>query len=151
MNYTHHKNHAVNGNQLYEYIIRPGDDDVDVVVRRLLTTLGFKSKLLGTQYLKDAIVYRYDNSYTLRVGMTNSAYIAVAKIWRSTSTRVERAIRNSIVNCYTYGSLKSFNSLAQAQVIHDDYAPSNGEFMSSVVNWLQLEMQSGRTRQLTTS
>lgn len=137
---------AISRQQMYENIIGENADDVSLVVGRLITYLGFKSKLLGTQYLKDAILYRYDNSNVVRVGMTNSAYVAVADRWHSTANRVERAIRNSIINCHTYGSLKAFNELAQAQIISSQFAPSNGEFMSSVVNWLQLEKQSGRIK-----
>ncbi|MCH5152833.1 MAG: hypothetical protein J1F68_02590 [Clostridiales bacterium] len=137
---------AMSRQQMYENIIGEGEDNVDLVVRRLITSLGFKSKLLGTKYLEDAILYRYANANIMFAGMTNSAYIAVADIWCSTANRVERAIRNSIINCYTHGALKSFNDLAQAPVINAEFAPSNGEFMSSVVNWLQLEKQSGRIK-----
>ena len=139
-------NTAVIRQRMYDNIIGDGEYDVYQVVRRLITLLGFKSKLLGTQYIQDAILHRYINSNFMYVGMTNNAYVAVADLRHSTSTRVERAIRNTILDCYTHGSLKSFNDLAQAQIIASDYAPSNGEFMSSVVNWLQMEKQSGRIK-----
>ena len=147
MNYAKHEKNdvALSRQQMYENIIGEGSD-VNVVVGRLLTILGFKSKLLGTKYLENAILYRYNNSNIVRVGMTNSTYVAVANQFYSTSTRVERAIRNTIVNCHIHGALSSFNDLAKAQVIDDRYAPSNSEFMSSVVNWLQLEKQSGRIK-----
>ena len=146
MNYTKHdkKTLPINRQQLYDNVFGV-KGTVDTVVRRLLTSLGFKSKLLGTQYLKDAILYRYDNIDSLQVGMTTRAYVVVANTYNSTSTRVERAIRNSILNCYTYGALKAFNELAQAPVIDSKFPPSNGEFMCSVVNLLQLEIQSAET------
>lgn len=136
---------AISRQQMHDNIIGAGES-VSLVIGRLITSLGFKSKLLGTQYLQDAILYRYSNSNIVRVGMTNSAYVAVAESRLSTANRVERAIRNTIVNCHTHGKLTSFNDLAQAQVINDKFAPSNGEFMSSVVNWLRLEQQSGRIK-----
>lgn len=147
MNYIKQEKNSliINRQQVYE-IISEGEGDTKLVVRRLLTLLGFKSKLLGTQYLQDAILYRYANLGTMYAGMTNRAYIAVADKWNSTSTRVERAIRNSIVNCYIHGALKSFNDLSQAPIIDTEFAPSNGEFMCSVVNWLQLEMQSDQEK-----
>lgn len=145
-NATNERNNvALNTKQMYENIIG-GGNDVELVVRRLITSLGFKSKLLGTKYLEDAILYRYANANTMFAGMTNRAYIAVADMWHSTANRVERAIRNSIINCHIHGDLQSFNDLAQTQTIKSQFAPSNGEFMSSVVNWLQLEKQSGRIK-----
>ena len=137
---------TIDRQQMYDNIIGQGESGVSLVVGRLITLLGFKSKLIGTRYLQDAILYRYDNHNVMRVGMTNRAYIAVADLWGSTANRVERAIRNSIINCYTHGALKIFNELAQAPIISADFAPSNGEFMSSVVNWLQLEKQSGNIK-----
>ena len=143
-NAKHESAVAINRQQMYENIIGHGCN-VEIVVRRLLTILGFKSKLLGTKYLEYAILYRFDNANRVFAGMTHRAYVSVAKTCQTTSTRVERAIRNTIINCFNYGALKSFNTLAQARII-DDYAPSNGEFISSVVNWLQLEKQSGHIR-----
>ena len=146
INATQHRSNAQsNREQMYEVIVGR-DCNVELVAKRLLTTLGFKSKLMGTQYLKDAIVYRYNNAHVICVGMTNRTYIAVAKMHNTTSTRVERAIRNAIITCFSEGALKSFNTLAQAKIIHDDYAPSNGEFLCSVVNWLQLEVSSGNIK-----
>ncbi|MCH5157185.1 MAG: hypothetical protein J1G02_04845 [Clostridiales bacterium] len=147
MNYARYEQrHRLNRQQMYDSIIEDGSHDVGNVVQRLLTILGFKSKLLGTQYLMDAILFRYDNGNNLYVGMTSGTYDAVATLRNSTSTRVERAIRNTIVNCHTHGELKSFNVLTQTHVVDAEFAPSNGEFMCSVVNWLQLEKQSGHIR-----
>lgn len=139
-------NLSVSRKQLHANVIGDGNDNVSLVIARLITLLGFKSKLLGTQYLRDAILYRYNNYNAVRVGMTSSAYTAVADMWLSTANRVERAIRNSIINCHMHGALTAFNDLTQTHVIDAKFAPSNGEFMSSVVNWLQLEKQSGRIK-----
>ena len=145
MNYARREKTKITTNrqQIRDCIVG-SSDDVHIVVRRLIMFLGFKSKLLGTQYLLDAILYRYENSNVMRVGMTNTSYGAVADKWQTTPSRVERAIRNTISNCHNNGSLSNFNELVQAQIIDVNYAPSNGEFVCSVVNWLQLEIQMGR-------
>ena len=137
---------TINHRKTYEYIIGVDVDDTKLIIMRLLTALGFKSKLLGTKYLEYAILYRYENSNEIFAGMTNRTYIAVANTCNTTPTRVERAIRNSIFNCHSTGALKRFNDLAQTPIIDDKYVPSNGEFICSVVNWLQLEKQSGRIK-----
>ena len=131
---------------MYETIIDDNANNVKLVIGRLFTLLGFKSKLLGTQYLQEAVLYQYGNVNDVRVGRTSSAYNAIACAHNSTCTRVERAIRNSIVNCHTQGALKSFNILTHAPIIDAKFAPSNGEFMCSVVNWLRLETESGRIK-----
>lgn len=142
----HRENARITREQMYENVVGQ-DCNVNLVTKRLLTILGFKSKLMGTQYLEDAIVYRYNNAFVICVGMTNRTYVAVADMHNSTSTRVERAIRNAIMTCFSEGALKSFNTLTQANTIRDEYAPSNGEFMCSVVNWLQLETRLGNIKE----
>lgn len=143
---TQEKHNMHSRKQMYQNIIGDSKGNVQLVVGRLLTSLGFKSKLLGTQYIQDAILYRYENYNAPCVGMTNRAYFAVAQMRSTTASRVERAIRNSISNCYNHGALRCFNDLAQAQIIDGEFAPSNGEFICSVVNWLRLEAQSGHIR-----
>ena len=139
MTYAKHGNTPKpNRQQLYDAIVGK-EDDIAIIVGRLLTTLGFKSNLTGTQYLKGAILYRYSNAQTVCVGMITDTYKIVADKYNTVHTRVERAIRHSIINCYTNGDLKLFNELVQASIIDEEFAPSNGEFICSVVNWLQLE------------
>ena len=130
----------------YEYVVGDGSNSIDIIVGRLLIALGFKSKLIGTAYLKEAILLRYSKPNTCRIGLISDIYPTVANKLDSTVNRVERAIRNTINDCYTNGELLRFNDLIQCQVISPVYAPTNGELLSSVVNWLQIEHQQQRVK-----
>lgn len=140
------KDDAVNESYLrhehiYKFVVGDGTRDIDIVVGKLLIALGFKSKLIGTTYLKEAILCRYDRVDSCRIGLISDIYPAVADKLDSTVNRVERAIRNTINDCYSNGQLLYFNDLLQCQVISPTYAPTNGELLCSVVNWLQIERQ----------
>ena len=132
--------------QMYENIVGDGSHSVDVVVGRLLLALGFKSKLIGTTYLKDAILLRYNKTNASRIGLISDIYPAVAEKQESTVNRVERAIRNTINECYSRGTLLGLNNLFKCQVISPVYAPTNGELLSSIVDWLQIERQQHRVK-----
>lgn len=127
--------------QLYENIVGDGTSSIDVIVGRLLLALGFKSKLIGTTYLREAILLRYNKSNACRIGLISDIYPAVAQKQASTVNRVERAIRNTINDCYDRGTLLNLNNLFKCQIISPVYAPTNGELLSSIVDWLQIERQ----------
>ena len=125
--------------QIYRFVMGDGSDALDVVLGRLLFALRFKNKLIGTNYLKEAIVARLQLPQHARVSLTRQVYSRVAEKLCSTVDRVERAIRNAIVDCHNHGSLLALNDLIQCNVVSKTYVPTNGEFISNVVSWLCLE------------
>lgn len=132
---------------LYNLVVGDGIDNLDVAVQRLFFALGFKSKLLGTTYLKEAIKLWHALPSTKRVVLTADVYPPIATKLKSTPDRVERAIRNSIHDCHVNGKLIYFNDLVQSDVISPKYVPTNGEFLSSVVSWLRIQCRE-QARQL---
>ena len=136
----------LSGEKLYGVIVGDGTKDVDTAVGHMLLCLGFKSKLIGTRYLKSAIMYRYHKGHVARVSLTGDVYRVIAENNNSTVNRVERAIRNSITDCNDNGNLIAFNDLVHTQIVEPSFAPTNGELINSIVNWLQLEKQRGHMR-----
>ena len=128
-------------------VLCDGIESIEDVVQMLFFALSFKSKLSGTVYLKEAIRYWYTLPAAKRVVMTTDIYPPVATKLYSTPDRVERAIRNAIIDCYRNGNLMLFNDLVQSDVISPKYAPTNGEFLSSVVSWLRVQSRE-RFRQM---
>ena len=124
---------------LYHTVVGDGIENVDVAVQRLFFALGFKSKLLGTTYLREAIKLWEALPATKRVVMTTDIYPPIAQRLHSTPDRVERAIRNAIIDCHTHGKLILFNDLVQSDVVSPKYAPTNGEFLSCLVSWLRIQ------------
>ena len=127
--------------QLHSQIIDDGPHDVSVVVGRLFMILCFKNKLVGTNYLKEAVLHRYAKSERTKVSLTKEIYPAIAEKFSTTVDRVERAIRNSIKDCHDHGNLYAFNTLTRSEVIKTEYPPTNGELISNIANWLLLEHQ----------
>ena len=61
-----------------------------------LVAMGHQDNLLGTNYLRTA-VEMYGTGYTL---MTKELYPEVARVWGTTPSRCERAIRHSIETAF---------------------------------------------------
>lgn len=132
---------------LYKLVFGHGVDSIEGAVQRLFFALGFKNKLIGTTYLREAVGTWCDMPTSARVVLTADIYPNVARKFNSTAGRVERAIRNTLLDCYSNGRLIFFNDLVQSDVISAQYPPTNGEFLSSVVSWLRIQFRD-RYRQL---
>ncbi len=135
------------GEKLYQSVVGDGACDVHALVGQLLIGLGFKSKLIGTQFLKDAIVYRYQKSDVAHVSYNNDVYLQVANKLHSTVCRVERAIRNTINDCAEFGNLNAFDDLTHGRLTENGYVPSNTELISSIVGWLEIEKDKGHIKE----
>ena len=133
---------------MMKLVVGKGIESIDEAVQRLFFALGFKSKLLGTTYLKESIRLWFGFPSTKRVVMTTDIYPLIAKRLDSTPERVERAIRNAIIDCYDKGKLIWYNDLVRSEIVCPPYKPTNGEFISSVVSWLRIQCRN-QARQLT--
>lgn len=138
--------HFLRGKELYQSVIGKGQHDVHALVQQLLIELGFKSKLIGTSFLRDAILYRYEKSDVAHVHYSNEVYAAVAEKLQSTPSRVERAIRTAINDCCAYGNLDAFSDLTHSRLTEPGYPPSNTELISIIVSWLILERDKGHIK-----
>ncbi len=103
-------------------------------VNKLLFRLGFKSKLKGTEYLKESIVLKY-NDNLLRC---KDIYPKIAQKHDVSSSSVERAIRNTLNNCYVSGKLAAINEMCRFKIIDEKYVPTNSEFICEISTWIQL-------------
>lgn len=140
-NLMNHRQAETNFQLLHSQIVGDGTHDASIVLGRLLMILLFKSKLVGTTYLKEAVLYRYNKTEHTRISLTKEVYPTIADKFDTTVNRVERAIRNSIGDCYLHGNLFAFNVLTRSEVIDATYSPTNGELISNFASWLSLERQ----------
>lgn len=140
-------NHYPHHDLMMKLVLGRGVDSIEEAVQRLFFALGFKSKLLGTTYLKESIWLWFAFPSTRRVVMTVDIYPSIAKRLNSTPERVERAIRNAIVDCYDNGKLIWYNDLVRSEIVCPPYKPTNGEFISSVVMWLRIQFPASAKQQ----
>ena len=140
-------NHYPHHELMMKLVVGKGVESIDEAVQRLFFALGFKSKLLGTTYLKESIRLWLGFPSTRRVVMTADIYPPIAVRMNSTPERVERAIRNAIIDCYDNGKLIWYNDLVRSEIVCPPYKPTNGEFISSVVTWLRIQFPA-RNRQM---
>lgn len=112
-------------------------------INELLTTylisLGIHSNIKGYQYLKDAIKLAINQPEVI-TKITKDLYPTVAKENNSSSSKVERAIRNAIEIAWNKGKVENINSLFGMQLYSKYERPTNGEFIALMADKILLEI-----------
>lgn len=111
------------------------DNDIEHAAEKILFVLGFKNKLQGTRFLKDALVKMYSGEVCF---LCREVYPQIASKYNTTSKRVERCIRNSIRCSLAAGTLCRLNDLFGFKIV-DKYAPTNSELITDICTWIRLE------------
>ncbi len=109
-------------------------------VSPLLLRLGIPLRLSGHRYICSAVeLYSRLSKQYYHVKITQDVYPAVAKQFGTTPQCVERSIRHAVSICFTRGDLKLIDKMFGFTISETKGKPTNGEFISTVVYWLQEE------------
>lgn len=107
-------------------------------VSELLRQLGVPAHIDGYHYLRAAILLTLDGGSGI-LPATAYLYPAVADLFRTTPTRVERAIRSAITVAWERGDVRLHNEYFGCTVRADRDRPTNKEFIATIVDSLRLE------------
>lgn len=108
-------------------------------ISKMLHSLGIPSHIKGYQYIRESIMLIYKNPFIIG-GITKELYPTVAQKYRTTSSRVERAIRHAIEVSWNRGDYDYMEELFGHSVDYDRAKPTNSEFIATVADKLQLEV-----------
>lgn len=111
-------------------------------IRHLLFQLNFRAKLVGTEYLEDALLLKLVHwSNGLK---TMDVYEAVAKLHNTKAANVERAIRNTIADCFSNGMLINVNKMFDCKVVSNNYPPRTSDFIADITSLVLLNEESAK-------
>ena len=111
-------------------------------ITKLLHTLGMPAHVLGYEYTREAILIALGNKDILRA-ITGELYPAVSKVFNTTPTRVERAIRHAVELAWDRGDLDTIQKFFGFTTSPKKGKPTNKEFLSALADHLRLELQLG--------
>jgi len=107
----------------------------EIVVSDILKDLGISASLLGYHYIKEAILILNGDATKVK-GITKRLYPEIAKLYGTTATKVERAMRNAVETGWLKGNVETQKRLFGYTVKVDRTFPTNSEFIATVVDWL---------------
>ena len=113
--------------------------DLHSSISKLLHNLGIPSHIKGYQYIREAILMIYENPDMIG-GITKELYPALAKKFKTTSSRVERAIRHAVEVSWNRGSVDLMEEIFGFSVDIDKAKPTNSEFIVTLADKLHLEV-----------
>ena len=116
------------------------DNDIEIVISDIMRQIGVPAHIKGYQYLRTAIKLSVEDSEMLG-SVTKLLYPTVAKIYSTTSSRVERAIRHAIEVAWDRGDVEVLSSYFGYTIQSQRGKPTNSEFIAMIADKLKLSLK----------
>lgn len=124
--------------QLAENTAQPAD--LEIMITDIIHQIGVPAHIKGYHYLREAIMLSVEDNEMIN-SVTKILYPAVAKKFKTTSSRVERAIRHGIEVAWDRGDVDVLNSYFGYTVHTGRGKPTNSEFIAMIADRLRLQMK----------
>ena len=111
--------------------------DLETEITEILHEIGVPAHIKGYLYLRESITMVYNNIEILG-SITKVLYPVVAKKFKTTSSRVERAIRHSIEVAWNRGNVDTISQIFSYTISYNKSKPTNSEFIAMIADKLRL-------------
>ena len=120
----------------------PPEVELEMRVTNIIHDVGVPAHIKGYQYLREAIIMTVKDMDIINA-ITKVLYPTVAKRYKTTSSRVERAIRHAIEVAWDRGDVEVLNGFFGYTVSNVKGKPTNSEFISMIADRIRLEQKAG--------
>ena len=114
--------------------------DLERYVTRIMLDMGIPAHLKGYHYLREAIILSGKDMEAVS-SVTKLLYPTVAKRFKTTDQKVERAIRNAIEVSWTTGNIDTFEELFGYSVGTGKGRPTNSEYIARIADKIRLDVR----------
>ena len=114
--------------------------NIEMKVTEILHQIGVPAHIKGYHYLRDSIMMSVDNPEMINA-VTKELYPSVAMKYKTTSSRVERAIRHAIEVAWDRGDVEILNSYFGYTIHNLRGKPTNSEFIAMISDKLRLQIK----------
>jgi len=111
--------------------------DIETQVTKMIHQIGVPAHIKGYQYLRTAIILVMQDSNIIN-SVTKQLYPSIGKIFSTTSSRVERAIRHAIEVAWDRGDYDTITDIFGYTIQSARGKPTNSEFIAMVADNLRL-------------
>lgn len=117
------------------------DYELEKYITEIMLDIGVPAHLKGYHYLRDAILLS-GRDIEVVSSVTKLLYPTIAKRFKTTDQKVERAIRNAIEVSWTRGNVETFEQLFGYSVQQGKSRPTNSEYIARIADKMRLDMKS---------
>ena len=115
--------------------------NLEAKVTNIIHDVGVPAHIKGYQYLRDGIIMAVKDVDVINQ-ITKQLYPDLAKKYKTTPSRVERAIRHAIEVAWNRGQIETVESIFGYTVNSNRGKPTNSEFIAMIADKLRLEIKS---------
>ena len=119
---------------------KKNEEALEALVTNIIHELGVPAHIKGYQYLREAIIMVIKNIDVINQ-ITKQLYPEIARKFRTTPSRVERAIRHAIEVAWARGQQDAVESIFGYTISAAKGKPTNSEFIAMIADKLRLELK----------
>lgn len=117
------------------------DYELEKYITEIMLDIGVPAHLRGYHYLRAAILLTGRDMEAVS-SVTKLLYPAVAKHFKTTDQKVERAIRNAIEVSWTRGNVDTFEKMFGYSAASGKGRPTNSEYIARIADKVRLDYKS---------
>lgn len=114
------------------------DSELERYITKIMLDVGVPAHLKGYHYLREAILLTGRDMEAVS-SVTKLLYPAVARRFRTTDQKVERAIRNAIEVSWSRGNAETFEEMFGYSQASGKSRPTNSEYIARVADKIRLD------------
>ena len=116
------------------------DFELERYITNIMLDIGVPAHLKGYHYLREAIMLSGRDMEVVS-SVTKLLYPTIAKRFKTTDQKVERAIRNAIEVSWTRGNVETFEKLFGYSMLSGKNRPTNSEYIARMADKVRLDFQ----------
>ena len=117
------------------------ENNLEALVTNIIHEVGVPAHIKGYQYLREAIMMVVNDIEVINQ-ITKSLYPQIAHKFKTTPSRVERAIRHAIEVAWGRGQEEAVENIFGYTISASKGKPTNSEFIAMIADKLRLELKS---------
>lgn len=117
------------------------DCELEKYITEIMLDIGVPAHLRGYHYLRAAILLTGKDMEAVS-SVTKLLYPAVAKHFKTTDQKVERAIRNAIEVSWVRGNADTFEKMFGYSAASGKSRPTNSEYIARIADKVRLDYKS---------
>ena len=117
---------------------KKNEENLEALVTNIIHEVGVPAHIKGYQYLREAIMMVVKDTEVINQ-ITKQLYPEIACKYKTTPSRVERAIRHAIEVAWNRGNTETLNDLFGYTISNRKGKPTNSEFIALIADKIRLE------------
>lgn len=116
------------------------DCELERYITEIMLDIGVPAHLKGYQFLREAILLS-GRDMEVVTSVTKLLYPTIARRFKTTDQKVERAIRNAIEVSWGRGNVQTFEKMFGYSALSGRTRPTNSEYIARIADKVRLDIK----------